>query len=138
MIVCPSFKLKSWIEFCCCWFSLIISGHIYSKSKATALSEKTGSDASTNKIASLRTEIAEKERKIAQITNDNEKLKKQKMQSTTLLNGLQRENSAKDALVHQTKREIEKLKKELREKDATISSMSAKVGSKAFYQIKNE
>lgn len=102
------------------------------------MSEKTGSDASTNKIASLRTEIAEKERKIAQITNDNEKLNKQKMQSTTLLNGLQRENSAKDALVHQTKREIEKLKKELREKDATISSMSAKVGSKAFYQIKNE
>ncbi|XP_015760534.1 PREDICTED: forkhead-associated domain-containing protein 1-like isoform X3 [Acropora digitifera] len=98
------------------------------QSKATALSEKTGSDASTNKIASLRTEIAEKERKIAQITNDNEKLNKQKMQSTTLLNGLQRENSAKDALVHQAKREIEKLKKELREKDATISSMSAKMG----------
>ncbi|XP_015760539.1 PREDICTED: forkhead-associated domain-containing protein 1-like isoform X7 [Acropora digitifera] len=44
------------------------------------------------------------------------------------LHSAQRENSAKDALVHQAKREIEKLKKELREKDATISSMSAKMG----------
>ena len=88
---------------------------------------KTDPNATTNKIASLRTEIAEKERRIAQLTNDNEKLNKQKMQSTTLLNGLQRENSAKDALVHQAKNEIEKLKKELREKDSTISTMSAKV-----------
>ena len=61
----------------------------------------------------MRTDIAEKERRIAQLSNENEKLNKQKMQSTTLLNGLQRENSAKDALVHQAKREIEKLKKEL-------------------------
>ena len=88
---------------------------------------KTDPNATTNKIASLRTEIAENERRIAQLTNDNEKLNKQKMQSTTLLNGLQRENSAKDALVHQAKNEIEKLKKELREKDSTISTMSAKV-----------
>ena len=88
---------------------------------------KTDPNATTNKIACLRTEIAEKERRIAQLTNDNEKLNKQKMQSTTLLNGLQRENSAKDALVHQSKNEIEKLKKELREKDSTISTMSAKV-----------
>lgn len=88
---------------------------------------KTDPNATTNKIASLRTEIAEKERRIAQLTNDNEKLNKQKMQSTTLLNGLQRENSAKDALVHQAKTEIEKLKKELREKDSTISTMSTKV-----------
>ncbi|XP_020624000.1 forkhead-associated domain-containing protein 1-like isoform X1 [Orbicella faveolata] len=89
---------------------------------------KTDPNATTNKIASLRTEIAEKERRIAQLTNDNEKLNKQKMQSTTLLNGLQRENSAKDALVHQAKTEIEKLKKELREKDSTISTMSTKLG----------
>ena len=81
---------------------------------------KTDPNATTNKIASLRTEIAEKERRIAQLTNDNEKLNKQKMQSTTLLNGLQRENSAKDALVHQAKNEIEKLKKELREKDSNF------------------
>lgn len=88
---------------------------------------KTDPNASTNKIASLRTEIAEKERRIAKLANDNEKLNKQKMQSTTLLNGLQRENSAKDALVHQAKTEIEKLKKDLREKDSTISTMSTKV-----------
>ena len=86
---------------------------------------KTDPNAATNKIASLR--IAEKERRIAQLSNENEKLNKQKMQSTTLLNGLQKENSAKDALVHQAKREIEKLKKELREKDSTISTMSTKV-----------
>ncbi|KAL9970156.1 hypothetical protein ACROYT_G022484 [Oculina patagonica] len=89
---------------------------------------KTDPNATTNKIASLRTEIAEKERRIAQLTNDNEKLNKQKMQSTTLLNGLQRENSAKDALIHQAKNEIEKLKKELRGKDSTISTMSTKLG----------
>ena len=94
---------------------------------------KTDPNATTNKIASLRTEIAEKERRIAQLTNDNEKLNKQKMQSTTLLNGLQRENSAKDALVHQAKNEIEKLRKELREKDSIISTMSAKVSSTCFY-----
>ena len=88
---------------------------------------KTDPNATTNKIASLRTDIAEKERRIAQLSNENEKLNKQKMQSTTLLNGLQRENSAKDALVHQAKREIEKLKKELREKDSTLSTMSTKV-----------
>ena len=90
---------------------------------------KTDTETTTNKIASLRIEIAEKDRKIAQLTNSNEKLNKQKMQSTTLLNGLQRENSTKDALVHQAKSDIEKLRKELREKDSTISSMSVKVGS---------
>ena len=99
---------------------------LFSQPKATTW-VKTDPNVTTNKIASLRTEIAEKERTIAQLTNDNEKLNKQKMQSTTLLNGLQRENSAKDALVHQAKKEIEKLKKELREKDSTISTMSAKV-----------
>ncbi|KAM7433715.1 Forkhead-associated (FHA) phosphopeptide binding domain 1 [Porites harrisoni] len=88
---------------------------------------KTDPNATTNKIASLRTDIAEKERRIAQLSNENEKLNKQKMQSTTLLNGLQRENSAKDAFVHQAKREIGKLKKELCEKDSTISTMSRKV-----------
>ena len=88
---------------------------------------KTDPNATTNKIASLRTEIAEKERRVAHLTNDNEKLNKQKMQSTTLLNGLQRENSAKDALVHQAKSEIEKLKRELREKDSTIATISTKV-----------
>ena len=84
----------------------------YLQPKASAW-VKTDPNATTNKIASLRTDIAEKERRIAQLSNENEKLNKQKMQSTTLLNGLQRENSAKDALVHQAKREIEKLKKEL-------------------------
>ena len=84
----------------------------YSQPQASAW-VKTDPNATTNKIASLRTDIAEKERRIAQLSNENEKLNKQKMQSTTLLNGLQRENSAKDALVHQAKREIEKLKKEL-------------------------
>ena len=98
----------------------------YSQPKASAW-VKTDLNATTNKIASLRTDIAEKERKIAQLSNENEKLNKQKMQSTTLLNGLQRENSAKDALVHQAKREIGKLKKELREKDSTISTMPTKV-----------
>ena len=98
----------------------------YSQPKASGW-VKTHPNATTNKIASLRTDIAEKERRIAQLSNENEKLNKQKMQSTTLLNGLQRENSAKDALVHQAKREIEKLKKELREKDSTISTMSTKV-----------
>ena len=88
---------------------------------------KTDPNATTNKIASLRTEIAENERRIAQLTNENEKLNKQKMQSTTLLNGLQRENAAKDALIHQAKSEIEKLKKGLREKDSTISTMTTKV-----------
>ncbi|KAM7431525.1 Forkhead-associated (FHA) phosphopeptide binding domain 1 [Porites harrisoni] len=88
---------------------------------------KTDPNATTNKIASLRTDIAEKERRIAQLSNENEKLNKQKMQSTTLLNGLQRENSAKDAFVHQAKREIGKLKKDLREKDSTISTMSTKL-----------
>ena len=96
----------------------------YSQPQASAW-VKTDPNAATNKIASLR--IAEKERRIAQLSNENEKLNKQKMQSTTLLNGLQRENSAKDALVHQAKRETEKLKKELREKDSTISTMSTKV-----------
>ena len=86
---------------------------------------KTDPNATTNKIASF--DIAEKERRIAQLSNENEKLNKQKMQSTTLLNGLQREKSAKDALVHQAKKEIEKLKKELREKDSTISTSSTKV-----------
>lgn len=100
---------------------------------------KTDPNATTNKIACLRTEIAEKERRIAQLTNDNEKLNKQKMQSTTLLNGLQRENSAKDALVHQSKNEIEKLKKELREKDSTISTMSAKLArQKAAKDVEKE
>ena len=98
----------------------------YSQPKASAW-VKTDPNATTNKIASLRTDIAEKERRIAQLSNENEKLNKQKMQSTTLLNGLQRENCAKDALVHQAKREIGKLKKELREKDSTISTMSTKV-----------
>ena len=56
-----------------------------------------------------------------------EKLHKQKMQSTTLMNSLQRENSAKDALIHQAKNEIEKLRKEMREKEITLSQMSAKV-----------
>ena len=84
----------------------------YLQPKASAW-VKTDPNATTNKIASLRTDIAEKERRIAQLSKENEKLDKQKMQSTTLLNGLQRENSAKDALVHQAKREIEKLKKEL-------------------------
>ncbi|KAM7425277.1 hypothetical protein ABFA07_023278 [Porites harrisoni] len=100
---------------------------------------KTDPNATTNKIASLRTDIAEKERRIAQLSNENEKLNKQKMQSTTLLNGLQRENSAKDALVHQAKREIEKLKKELREKDSTISTMSTKLGrQKAAKEVEKE
>ena len=89
---------------------------------------KTDPNATTNKIASLRTEIAEKERRIAQLTSETEKLNKQKMQSTTLLNGLQRENSAKDALLHQAKGEIEKLKKDLRGKESTLSTLSAKVG----------
>ncbi|KAM7429981.1 Forkhead-associated (FHA) phosphopeptide binding domain 1 [Porites harrisoni] len=98
---------------------------------------KTDPNAATNKIASLR--IAEKERRIAQLSNENEKLNKQKMQSTTLLNGLQRENSAKDALVHQAKRETEKLKKELREKDSTISTMSTKLGrQKAAKEVEKE
>ena len=98
----------------------------YSQPKASGW-VKTDPNATTNKIASLRTDIAEKERRIAQLSNENEKLNKQKMQSTTLLNGLQRENSAKDAFVHQAKREIGKLKKDLREKDSTISTMSTKV-----------
>ena len=76
---------------------------------------KTDPNATTNKIASLRTDIAEKERRIAQLSNENEKLNKQKLQSTTLLNGLQRENSAKDALVHQAKRQTEKLKKRIQQ-----------------------
>ena len=79
----------------------------YSQPKASAC-VKTDPNATTNKIASLRTDIAGKERKIAQLSNENEKLNKQKVQSTTLLNGLQSENSAKDALVYQAKREIEK------------------------------
>ena len=43
------------------------------------------------------------------------------------MNSLQRENSAKDALIHQAKNEIEKLRKEMREKEITLSQMSAKV-----------
>lgn len=43
------------------------------------------------------------------------------------MNTLQRENSAKDSVVQQAKIEIEKLKKHLREKDVTISTISAKV-----------
>lgn len=104
-----------------------LKDQLHVQSKATTW-VKTDTETATNKIASLRIEIAEKDRKIAQLTNSNEKLNKQKMQSTTLLNGLQRENSTKDALVHQAKSDIEKLRKELREKDSTISSMSVKLG----------
>ena len=89
---------------------------------------KAEPNASTNTIASLRTEIAEKDRKISLLENELEKANKHKMQTTTLMNSLQRENSAKDTLVHQAKNEVNKLKKELREKDASISSLSAKVG----------
>ena len=88
---------------------------------------KADPNSTTNAIASLRTELADKDRRIAQLNNTAEKLNKQKMQSTTLMNSLQRENSAKDALIHQAKNEIEKLRKQLREKEVTISSMSTKV-----------
>ena len=120
------------------FFSLLFSLTLpfaFLKPKTTTCA-KTDPNATTNKIASLRTEIAEKERRVAHLTNDNEKLNKQKMQSTTLLNGLQRENSAKDALVHQAKSEIEKLKRELREKDSTIATISTKVAEALCTPIK--
>ena len=52
----------------------------YSQPKASAC-VKTDPNATTNKIASLRTDIAGKERKIAQLSNENEKLNKQKAKS---------------------------------------------------------
>lgn len=106
---------------------LLLTSHLLVRQPKHTAWIKADPNATTNTIASLRTEVAEKDRKIAQLNNTAEKLNKQKMQSTTLMNSLQRENSAKDALIHQAKNEIERLRKDVREKEVTISNMSAKV-----------
>ncbi|XP_032239699.2 forkhead-associated domain-containing protein 1 isoform X1 [Nematostella vectensis] len=81
----------------------------------------------TNNLASLRTEMAEKDRKIAHLTQDLAKANKAKTQTATLMNTLQRENSAKDGMIQQLKTEVDKQKKQLKEKEATISTLSAKL-----------
>lgn len=88
---------------------------------------ESGEDVSTNTIAALRTELAEKDKSIAQFKNELEKSIKQQSHTASLMNTLQKENSSKETLLQHAKTDIEKLKKTLREKEAIFASVSAKV-----------
>lgn len=82
---------------------------------------------STNTIAVLRTELAAKDKSVAHLKNEMEKISKQQSHSKTLMNTLQKENLAKDTLLQHAKTDIDKLKKALKEKEAILASVSAKL-----------
>ena len=82
---------------------------------------------STNTIAVLRTELAAKDKSVAHLKNEMEKISKQQSHSKTLMNTLQKENLAKDTLLQHAKTDIDKLKKALKEKEAILASVTAKV-----------
>ena len=89
-------------------------------------------NASTNAIASLRSDLAKKDHQIAQIQTELDKTNKRLSQSTTLVNTLQRESATKDNIIRKHKTEEEKYRRQIREKESQISTLSAKVSMKIW------
>lgn len=83
-------------------------------------------------IGNLRNLLNQRDREIAALRQDLEKVKKERTTSNALVTTLQRDMSSKEALNKRLKGETSLLRNQLRDREVSLSAMTAKVSGTPF------
>ena len=78
-------------------------------------------------VANLRSVIVQKDRDLTSLKQDLDRSKKEKATANSLVTTLQRDMSNRDNTICRMRGESEIVKRELREKEVSLSAMTAKV-----------